>query len=103
MYNYIQTGHGRVRIVNRKGEFLAHALHWLGGKVAQAPTVYCNPANVYGDPGSLSDARLNTHKVLVYGEQSLDILSKHNAFTDDQEDLDQRRLGLIADKVLGAL
>ena len=58
----IQTGYDRVRIVNRTGEFLVNALHFLTGKVAQSPTVYTHSDNVFGDPNSLSDTRLKQTK-----------------------------------------
>ena len=95
----IQVGYDRVRIVNRTGEFLVNALHFLTGNVAQPPTVYTHSDNVVGDPGSLSDTRLKTNQNLVSPEQALNVLGKIEAYTYGREDLKQRRLGLIADQV----
>ena len=99
----IQTGYDRVRIANRTGEFLVNALHFLAGKVAQPPIVYTNSDHIYGDLGSLSDARLTTNQVLVSPEQALGVLGKNKACTYDREDLQQRRLGLIVDQVQDAI
>ena len=47
----------------------------------------------------MSDGRLETEQTPVSGNQALSILSQIQAYTYDREDLDQRRLGLIADEV----
>ena len=54
---------------------------------------------MYGNPSSLSDARLKRHLDPVSGDQALSILAQIQAYTYEREDLDQRRLGLIADMV----
>ena len=59
--------------------------------------------NVYGDPASLSDARLKTEVTNVSGDQALSVLSQIQGCTYEREDLDQRRLGLIADQVQDAI
>ena len=72
---------------------------WLDNRVAQPPAGYVHSDNVHGDPASLSDARLKTEVTPVSGNQALSILSQIQAYTYDREDLDQRRLGLIANRV----
>ena len=57
---------------------------------------------IIGDPNSLSDSRLKTEVTTVSGDQSLSILSQIQGCTYEREDLDQRRLGLIADVVQSA-
>ena len=93
----IQTGYDRIRIVNRKGEFLCNALHWLSGKVAHTNSVWVHSDNVHGDPASLSDARLKTEVTAIEGTQALDILGQIRGCTYHRTDLKQRRMGLIAD------
>ena len=58
---------------------------------------------IIGDPNSLSDQRLKHHLDPVSGNQALSILSQIQAYTYDREDLDQRRLGLIANEVESAI
>ena len=74
----IQTGYGRIRIINRKGDFffLCNAVHWISGKAAQTNPVLCHSDNVHGDPNSLSDARLKNAITPIAGTQALDILSQ---------------------------
>ena len=59
--------------------------------------------NVYGNPGSLSDARLKTEVTSVSGDQALSVLSQIQGCTYEREDLQERRLGLIADEVEDAI
>ena len=99
----IQTGYDRIRIVNRKGELLCNAIHFLSGKVSQTNSVYCHSDNVHGDPASLSDARLKTEVTPITGAQALDVLSLIRGCTYQREDLGQRRCGLIADEVENAI
>ena len=87
----------------RQGEFLVNALHFLAGKVPQQPTVYTHADHAYGDPGSISGAMLKTNQVLVSPEQALGVIGKIKAYTYGREDLQQRRLGLIADQVQYAI
>ena len=73
---------------------------WLDHRVAQPPSCWVHSDNVYGgDPASLSDARLKTGITPVSGDQALSILSQIQGCTYEREDLDQRRLGLIAHRV----
>ena len=99
----IQTGYDRIRIVNRKGEFLCNAIHWLAGKVASTNNYFVHSDNIHGDPGSLSDARLKTEVTAIEGAQALDVLSQIQGCTYHREDLNQRRVGLIADEVEEAI
>ena len=54
---------------------------------------------LFGGPNSLSDGRLKTEVTPVSGAQALSVLSQIQGCTYEREDLDQRRLGLIADEV----
>ena len=99
----IQTGYDRIRIVNRKGEFLCNAVHWLAGKMATTNNYFVHSDNIHGDPGSLSDARLKTEVTPITGTQALDVLSQIQGCTYEREDLGQRRVGLIADDVETAI
>ena len=54
--------------------------------------------NVIGDAASLSDKRLK-EITSMSGAQALSVLSKIQGCTYERADLDQRRLGLIADEV----
>ena len=67
--------------------------------MAQAPSVYTNADNIYGDTSSLSDRRLKDEVTPISGEQALDVLSQIKGCTYEREDLGQRRVGLIADEV----
>ena len=59
--------------------------------------------NVIGDPNSLSDARLKEEVTSVSGAQALSVLSSIQGCTYERPDLQQRRLGLIADEVEDAI
>ena len=74
-------------------------LKWLDHRVAQPPSCWVHSDNVYGDPGSLSDKRLKSEVTSVSGDQALSVLSQIHGCTYEREDLQQRRLGLIADEV----
>ena len=103
MASGIQTRYDRIRIVNRKGELLCNAIHWLAGKVATTNNYFVHSDNIHGDPGSLSDARLKTEVTPIAGGQALDVLSQIQGCTYHREDLNQRRVGLIADEVEEAI
>ena len=47
----------------------------------------------------LSDGRIKTERVEVTGQQALDICSNIKCYTYDRADLNQRRIGCIADEV----
>ena len=66
-------------------------------------TSFVHSDNIYGDPASLSDARIKTDLVGLPGPQALSILSNITAQTYHREDLGERRLGFIADEVEEAL
>ena len=55
--------------------------------------------NLVGDTSSLSDARLKNEIDYVSGTQALDVLGQIRGCTYERLDLQQRRLGLIADEV----
>ena len=52
-----------------------------------------------GDSASLSDSRLKENRDPVSGNQSLSIINKIQAYTYDRPDLEERRLGLMAQEV----
>ena len=87
----------------RKGELLVNMIKWLDERVAQPPSCWVHSDNVHGDPSSLSDARLKSEVTHVSGTQALDVLSQIQGCTYEREDLQQRRLGLIADEVEEAI
>ena len=64
-------------------------IKWVDNRVAQAPTVYSNVDNIYGDTSSLSDARLNTEVTHITVTQALDVLSQIKGFTYHMEDLNR--------------
>ena len=75
-------------------------IKWLDHRVAQPPSCWVRSDNVYGDPSSLSDARLKTHLDPVSGNQALSVLSQIQSYTYEREDLqEERRLGLISQEV----
>ena len=78
-------------------------IKWLDNRVAQPPSCWAHSDNVYGDPASLSDARLKTEVTPVSGTQALSVLSQIQGCTYEREDLQQRRLGLIADAAEDAI
>ena len=69
----------------------------------QPPAGFVHSDNVHGDPSSLSDARLKSEVAPVSGGQTLSILGQIQACTYARQDLEQRRLGLIADEVEEAI
>ena len=66
-------------------------------------TSFAHSDNIYGNPSSLSDARLTTNSTLVTGDQCLATLSQIEPQTYDRDDLGERRLGLLADQCEDAL
>ena len=99
----LQPGYSRIRLTLRKGSVFVNFIAWLDHRVMQPPGAYVNSDNVYGDPGSLSDARLKTEVTPVSGDRALNVLSQIRGSTYEREDLQQRRLGLIADEVEDAI
>ena len=74
----------------------------LDNRVAQPPSCWVHSENVDGDPASLSDARLKTEKKTktpVSGDPARQVLSQIEACTYEREDIEQRRLGLVAQEV----
>ena len=87
----------------RKGELLVNMIKWLDERVAQPPSAFVHSDNIHGDLSNLSDARLKDQITHVSGTQALDVLSQIRGCTYEREDLQQRRLGLIADEVESAI
>ena len=86
-----------------KGELLVNMIKWLDERVAQPPSCWVHSDNVHGDPSSLSDARLKSEVTHVSGTRALDVLSQIQGCTYEREDLQQRRLGLLADEAEEAI
>ena len=53
----LQPAYAQIRFIVRSGGFLVNYIKWIDNRVAQAPSVYTNADNIYGDVSSLSDAR----------------------------------------------
>ena len=58
---------------------------------------------IIGDPNSLSDERLKSERTEISGQQAQNVLNQIKSYTYDRDDLDQRRVGLIADEVESAI
>ena len=71
--------------------------------IAQETLGFIHSDCIIGDPPSLSDRRLKEEIARVSGEQVLSVLSHNKGCTYDREDLEERRLGLIADEVEEAI
>ena len=99
----LQPGYSRTRLTFRKGLVFVNFMAWLDNRVMQPPAGYVHSDNVHGDPSSLSDRRLKDEIDYLSGEQSLDVLSQIRGCTYERPDLEQRRLGLIADEVEEAI
>ena len=99
----LQPGYDRLRITIRKGELLVNMIKWLDHIVGQPPSCWVHSDQVYGDPNSLSDSRLKEEVTSVSGDQALNVLSQIQGCTYERPDLNERRLGLIADEVESAI
>ena len=91
-----------VVFAGRKGAFNIIAVAFQDHILSQDPS-FTHSDNIIGDAASLSDSRLKHHRDPVSGAQALSVLSQIQAFTYDRPDLQQRRLGLIADEVEEAI
>ena len=70
--------------------------------LSQAPN-FTHSDNIIGDAANLSDARLKEEVTSVSGAQALSVLSSIQGCTYERPDLEQWRLGLIADEVEEAI
>ena len=86
----------RIRFQGRKGAFNIIAVAFQDHRVPQSPS-FVHSDNVIGDPNSLSDARPKDEVTSVSGAQALGVLGQIQACTYERKDLQERRLGLIAD------
>ena len=66
-------------------------------------TSFVHSDNIYGNPSSLSGARLKTNLQEVSPEQCLNTLRLIKPQVYDRNDLNERRLGLVADECEEAL
>ena len=89
----------KIRIQGRRGAFNVLSVAFQTEVIAQETLGFIHSDCVVGDPNSLSDARLKSEVTPVSGDQALDVLSQIQGCTYEREDLDQRRLGLIANQV----
>ena len=71
--------------------------------IAQETFGFIHSDCVIGDPASLSYSRLKEEVPPIPGNQALSMLSQIQGCAYEREDLDQRRLGLIADEVESAI
>ena len=88
----------RIRFQGRKGTFNIISVAFQEEVLPQTSS-FIHSDNSIGDPASLSDARLKSEVTSVSGEQALSVLSQIQGCTYEREDLEERRLGLIADEV----
>ena len=89
----------KIRFQGRRGAFNILSGAFQSEVLTQETLGFVHSDCISGDPNSLSDARLKRHLDPVSGNQALSILSQIQAYTYDREDLDQRRLGLSANRV----
>ena len=66
-------------------------------------TSFVHNDRIYGNPSSLSDARLKTNLTEVTPEQCLNTLRHIKPQVYDRDDINERRLGLVADECEEAL
>ena len=66
-------------------------------------TSFVHSDNIYGNPSSLSDARLKTNLTEVTPDQCLNTLRQIKPRTYDRDDIGEYRLGLLADECEEAL
>ena len=92
----------RIRFHGRKGAFNIIAVAFQDHILPQAPS-FVHSDNVIGDAASLSDKRLKEDVTSVSGAQALSVLSQIRGCTYERPDLQERRLGLIADEVEEAI
>ena len=79
------------RMVTGVGRFLSISFHAF-------PHPVCS-SSFLANGDVLSDGRIKTERELVSGQQALDICSQINCYTYDRDDINQRRVGCIADEV----
>ena len=89
----------KIRFQGRRGAFNILSVACQTEVIAQETIGLLHSDCIIGDPNSLSDARLKTEVTPVSGIQALDVLNQIQGCTYERADLDQRRLGLIAQEV----
>ena len=99
---HIDGPFSRIRFQGRKGAFTIMSVGYQDHILPQPPS-FVHSDNIIGNPASLSDKRLKEEIDPVSGAQALDVLSQIQGCTYEREDLQQRRLGLIADEVEAAI
>ena len=99
---HIDGPFSRIRFQGRKGAFTIMSVAYQDHVLAQPPA-FVHSDNIIGNPASLSDKRLKEEIDPVSGTQALDVLSQIQGCTYERTDLQERRLGLIADEVESAV
>ena len=97
------SGFTEIRFQGRRGAFNILSVAFQTEVLPQETLGFIHSDCIIGDPNSLSDARLKRHLDPVSGNQALSILSQIQGCTYEREDLDQRRLGLLAQNVEEAI
>ena len=92
----------RIRFQGRRGAFNIISVAFQDHVLPQNSS-FMHSENIIGDPASLSDRRLKSEITPVSGDQALSVLGQIQGCTYEREDLNQRRLGLIADEVEEAI
>ena len=92
----------RIRFQGRKGAFNIIDVGLQDHILSQAPS-FTHRDNAIGYPSSLSDKKPKEEGTSVSGLQVLSVLSQIQGCTYEHPDLQQRRLGLIANEVEDAI
>ena len=94
---------GRLEIRCRKGIFHFMSLGFHDSVLPCDATSFVHSDNIYGNPSSLSDSRIKESVQPLDGATALDIVAKCGGSVYTRPDLEETRLGLIADDVQTAL
>ena len=93
----------KLRFQGRRGAFNILSVAFQTEVIPQETLGFIHSDCITGDPNSLSDSRLKSQRTLLSGQQAQNVLNQIKSYTYDREDLDQRRVGLIADEVESAI
>ena len=94
---------GRLEIRARKGIFHFMSLGWMASVLPSDNTSFVHSDNIYGNPSSLSDSRIKESVQPLDGATALDIVAKCGGSVYTRPDLEETRLGMIADDVQAAI
>ena len=93
----------KIRFQGRRGAFNILSVAFQTEVIPQETLGFIHSDNIVGDPNSLSDGRLKSQRTELSGQQAQNVLNQIKSYTYDRDDLDQRRVGLIADEVESAI